>query len=113
VVDLLAPPQPVKADRALISRAVMEGAARALNAKLQLLKAQGLSFERAVLIGGPGRSPVWPGIIADITGLELVVGSPHAGATGAAMLAATGAGISSGARAPSDPTDPFPKKGVS
>jgi len=96
VIDPLAPPKPVKGDRALISRAVMEGAARALRAKLEALKRHGLSFDRAVLIGGPGRSPVWPGIIAEITGLALSVGSPHAGATGAAMLAATATGITKG-----------------
>ncbi len=93
-IDLLAPPAPVQADRALISRAVMEGAARALNVHLLRLKTSGFNFSRAVLIGGPSKSPVWPGIIAGMTGLDLSVGSAHAGAKGAALLAAAGAGIS-------------------
>ncbi len=92
-IDLLAPPQPLQVDRGLISRAVMEGAARALNAHLLRLKDHGFEFKQAVLVGGPGKSPVWPEIIADMTGLELTVGSAYAGATGAAMLAADGVGI--------------------
>ncbi len=95
-IDLLAPPQRIKASPALIARAVMEGAARALNAHLERLRVRGFAFRKAVLVGGPGKSPVWPGIIAEITGLDLTVGSAHAGATGAAMLARADAGRSDG-----------------
>ncbi len=90
-IDLLAPPQPIEAEPALIARAVMEGAARALNRKLERLRDRGFVFKKAVLVGGPGRSPVWPGIIAEITALELTVASSHAGAKGAALLAKDGA----------------------
>ncbi len=104
-IDLLAPPKPVQADRALISRAVMEGAARAWNRHLLRLKQEGFAFSRAVLIGGPSKSPVWPGIIAGITGLDLSVGSAHAGAKGAALLAAAAVGISPNTKKTADRTD--------
>jgi xylulokinase len=71
----------------------MEGAADLLNRKLCGLAASGMTFDRAVWVGGPSRSPVWCGIVAETTGLELTVGSPHAGAKGAAMLAGIGSGV--------------------
>ncbi len=92
VIDLLAPPRHVAGDRASVSRAVMEGAARALGNRLRALEPHGFRFTRAVLVGGPSKSPVWPGIIAEITGLDLSLGSAHAGAAGAALLAGAGAG---------------------
>ncbi|MBF0244467.1 MAG: hypothetical protein HQL31_04260 [Planctomycetes bacterium] len=93
VIDLSAPPGPVVADRASIARAVMEGAARSLNQRIIALRSHGFAFSRAVMVGGPSRSPVWPGILAEMTGLEISVGSTHAGATGAAILAGIGAGV--------------------
>lgn len=92
-IDLFAPPRSIDADRAAVARAVMEGAARALNAHLVRLRAHGFRFDRAVMVGGPSNSPVWPGIIADTTGLDLSVGTSHAGAMGAAILAGIGAGL--------------------
>jgi sugar (pentulose or hexulose) kinase len=105
VIDLKEPPRPVDADRKQVARAVMEGAARALNGLLMNLKTAGFHFDQAVMVGGPSKSPVWPGILAEITGLNLSVGSAHAGAKGAAMLAAEGAGISLDTKDPSDPSD--------
>ena len=78
------------ASPALVARAVMEGAARLLAGQLRELAPHGFAFRRAVLVGGPGKSPVWPAIIAGETGLDLTVGPSHAGARGAAMLAALG-----------------------
>lgn len=103
VIDLRSPPRPLDADPALVARAVMEGAADALGAKLDALRDRGFRFKQAVLVGGPGRSPVWPRIIAERTGLELTVGSAHAGAKGAAMLAREGWERSTGS-APSSAT---------
>lgn len=103
-IDLREPPKAIDADRALISRAVMEGAARALNAHLQRLKSHGFHFSQAILIGGPSKSPIWPDIIKAETGLHLEVGTAHAGAKGAAMLAAQGAGIRLGSPSPFDET---------
>jgi len=90
IIDLREPPQPIDADRANVSRAVMEGAARLLNEKMSGLARYGFHYHRAVMVGGPSRSPVWPGIVAEITGLELTPGDRSAGARGAAMLAAEG-----------------------
>ena len=71
----------------------MEGAAELLNDRFNHLKMHGINFKKAVMTGGPSRSLVWPQIIAETTGLELVTGSRHAGARGAALLAGVGAGI--------------------
>ncbi len=89
-IDLREPPHKMEAARCDISRAVMENAATLLNEKIRGLAAHGICFERAVMVGGPSRSPVWPGIVEEITGLKLSVGSAHAGAQGAAILARKG-----------------------
>lgn len=86
-IDLRLPPRAIQADRRNISRAVMEGAARLLNEKIVALKKHGFRHDRAVMVGGPAQSPVWPGIVAQITGMHVIVGSRSAGAQGAAMLA--------------------------
>ena len=92
-IDLRAPLVAVKASRSNISRAVMEGAARLLSEKARTLAPYGFSFKQGMLVGGPANSPVWPGIIASIMGIELSVGSRHAGALGAALLAGIGIGV--------------------
>ncbi|MCF7838230.1 MAG: hypothetical protein K9N49_06335 [Candidatus Marinimicrobia bacterium] len=92
-LDLSSPPRQIAAEPAQVARAVMEGAARALDAQLRRLREQGFRFTRAVLVGGPSRSPIWPGLIAETTGLELAVGSSYAGAEGAALLAGGAVGM--------------------
>ncbi len=92
-IDLRIPPQAVAADRKNVSRAVMEGAARLLNEKITELKAHGFRYERAVMVGGPASSPIWPAIVAEITGMEVAVGGRSAGAQGAAILAGIAAGV--------------------
>ncbi len=89
-IDLSLPPRKIDADRRNISRAIMEGAARLMNGKIQALKKHGLNFNRAVMVGGPSKSPIWPRIVSEITGINITVGSRTAGAYGAAMLAASG-----------------------
>jgi xylulokinase len=92
-IDLREPPHPIQATRQNISRAVMEGAAHLLHEKLRELATHGDHFTRAVMVGGPATSPIWPQIVADITGLAVTVGGRGAGARGAAMLAGIGAGL--------------------
>ncbi len=92
-IDLRDPPHEIEADRANLSRAVMEGAARLLDEKLLALGDQGMHFERAVMVGGPSASPLWTRIVAERLGLEVTVGGRSAGALGAAMLAGIGAGL--------------------
>lgn len=93
LVDLREPPHPIRASRANLSRAVMEGAARLLNEKLRGLKAHGFGYDRAVMVGGPSRSRIWPTIVAKETGLDIVTNGRSAGARGAAVLAGIGCGI--------------------
>jgi xylulokinase len=86
-IDLREPRRMPDANFARIARAVMEGAARLLREKILELNGHGMTFERAVMVGGASRSSVWPGIVADITGLEISVAGRAAGARGAAMIA--------------------------
>ncbi|MCP4396596.1 MAG: hypothetical protein GY801_04720, partial [bacterium] len=77
-----------------ISRAVMEGTAFEMKRKIQELAEAGLPAERIAMVGGPAESPVWPRILAEITGLELrLINGQSAGAVGAAILAGIGTGI--------------------
>ena len=86
-IDLRKTPEHINDARENISRAVMEGAARLLNEKIKQLELLGIKFNSAIMVGGPSKSPIWPQIIEEITGISLTVGSQHAGAKGAAMLA--------------------------
>jgi sugar (pentulose or hexulose) kinase len=90
IIDLNKKPEFIDADRKNISRAVMEGVVGLLKEKIKQLEPYGFKFNEAVMVGGPSKSPVWPEIVADITGLKLSVGSAHVGAKGAAMLARKG-----------------------
>jgi len=93
-IDLREPPRKIAASRAEVSRAVMEGAARLLNDKIQELQAYGFRYDSAVMVGGPAKSPIWPTIVADITGIAVEVGDHSAGARGAALLASEALGTS-------------------
>ncbi len=88
-IDPREPPRRIDGNPANISRAVMEGAARLLNEKILELAQYGFHYQSAVMVGGPSRSPVWPGIVAEITGLDVTAGGRSVGARGAAMLAAS------------------------
>ncbi|MDD4357065.1 MAG: FGGY-family carbohydrate kinase, partial [Smithellaceae bacterium] len=105
-IDLKKPPRMIKASPGDVARAVMENAALQLQEKLTELKDHGIEFDRAVIVGGPSRSPIWPRIISDATGLKLIIGDSYAGAKGAAMLAGIGIGIYS------DEEDAWNKAGV-
>jgi sugar (pentulose or hexulose) kinase len=89
-IDLRKPPEEINDTCENISRAVMEGAAKLLNEKIIKLAAKGIKFKSAVMVGGPAKSPIWPQIVEDITGITLSTGSQHAGAKGAAILAGKG-----------------------
>ena len=81
-------------DREQIARAVMEGPALRMRYHIERLTAAGIGAERIAMVGGPSESPVWPQIVAEITGLELkLINGQSAGAMGAAILAAVGAGL--------------------
>lgn len=75
-----------------ISRAIMESAAYEMKTKLK-----NISIKKIVMVGGPTESFIWPQIVADITGLEIMLpmnkNGQIAGAIGAAILAGIGIGI--------------------
>jgi xylulokinase len=77
-----------------IARAVMEGTAFEMRRKIETLVAAGLIPGRINMVGGPSLSPIWPRVLAEVTGLEIeIVHGQVAGAVGAAALAGIGAGI--------------------
>ncbi|MGD9146395.1 MAG: FGGY family carbohydrate kinase [Anaerolineae bacterium] len=95
--------------RADMARAVMEGAAYELRWALEPIRRAGMPIERMWMIGGAAQSPLWPSIVADVTGvpLSLPQASParperrrgkqgregtHWPAVGAAILAGVGSG---------------------
>jgi xylulokinase len=78
-----------------MTRAVLEGVAFGLRDSFELMQAAGLSDIRQVRIAGGGaRSQLWRQILADVLASELImVNTTEGAAYGAALLAATGAGI--------------------
>jgi len=80
-----------------ISRAVMEGAAFLMRRKIEDLAEAGIQASNITMVGGPAESPVWPQILADVTGLEFRIGfGQTAGALGSAVLAGVGSGVFKG-----------------
>lgn len=72
--------------------AVMEGVAFQIRTLLTAMDAYG-NVEKLVLFGGGAKSPLWCQLIADITGMEILVPSTEeAASAGAAILAAKAAG---------------------
>jgi xylulokinase len=78
--------------RADITRAVLEGSAFQLR---RILESCGLSSSSEIVaVGGGAKSALWLDIIADVTGLTLLVPRVvEAGALGAAILAGVGVGV--------------------
>jgi xylulokinase len=85
----------VRHTQAHLTRAVLEGVAFGLRDSFELMKSAGLAEVRQVRISGGGaRSALWRQILADVLNAELVtVNTTEGAAYGAALLAATGAGI--------------------
>jgi xylulokinase len=80
--------------RAHMTRAVLEGSAFGLRDILEAMTAAGLDVRRLTIVGGGAKGPVWRQIKADVTGLPVRVPvSVETTATGAAILAAVGAGL--------------------
>lgn len=79
-----------------IARALMEGCAFLLKNQISKLeKFINTEMKRVVLVGGPTKSPVWPGIIAAILNRPCAIPETgqHTGALGAVIFAGLGAGI--------------------
>ncbi len=76
-----------------IYRAILESLAFSMKEKVELMKAQGLSFDSIRSIGGGAKSNLWLQIKADILGMPIERPQvTEAASLGAAMIAASGAG---------------------
>jgi xylulokinase len=76
--------------RAHIFRAILEGVAYAMRFSLEAAWEIGMKINRATLVDGGARSPLWRQIIADVTGLRM---SYIPGAQGAPLGDAILAGL--------------------
>ena len=77
-----------------IARAIMEGTARHLLVQIEKLKKDGITFNSAVMVGGPSEDSIWRMVLEDITGICIKSGrGSYSGATGAAIMAGIGVGI--------------------
>jgi xylulokinase len=80
--------------RAHMTRAVLEGSAFALRDILEAMVNAGLGVRRLTIVGGGAKGALWRQIKADVTGYPIrVPTSVETTATGAAILAAVGAGV--------------------
>lgn len=80
-------------NRADLARAVMESAAFELRWALASVTASNLPVERLWMVGGAAQSPLWPAILADVTGIPISLPQYDTWpALGAAILAGFGTG---------------------
>ena len=80
-----------------LSRAVMEGVACELRWALDEIRAAGMMVDELTMVGGAARSPIWPQIVADVTGVNVSVPAiTEAASWGAAVLAGIGVGVFEG-----------------
>jgi xylulokinase len=80
--------------RAHMTRAILEGSAFALRDIVDAMTNAGLKVRRLTIVGGGAKGSLWRQIKADVTGLPVrVPTSVETTATGAAILAAVGAGM--------------------
>lgn len=77
-----------------MARSIMEGAVFELRWALETMLQAGLQAERLWLVGGAARSPLWPQMVADGTGLPVSLSQYGSWpALGAAVLAGWGLGV--------------------
>jgi xylulokinase len=77
-----------------MGRAIMEAAGYELRWALERLRDAGQTIDEMWMIGGATRSPLWPQIVADVTGIPLSLTQyAHGPALGAAILAGMGLGL--------------------
>lgn len=78
--------------RAHIFRAILEGVAYAMRFSLEAAWETGMKINRATLVDGGARSPLWRQIIADVTGLRMsYIPGAQGAPLGDAILAGLGA----------------------
>jgi xylulokinase len=77
-----------------MGRAIMESAGYELRWALDAVRMAGQPIERLWMVGGAAQSPIWPSILADITGLQIQIPEyDNWPALGAAILAGVGSGL--------------------
>jgi xylulokinase len=77
-----------------MARAVMEGIAFELRWALEEVQNTGIEFTQLRMVGGAAESPIWPQIVADVTGLPVYLPNvKQAAGYGAAILAGVGASL--------------------
>ena len=80
--------------RADLARSIMESAAYELRWALEPVTASNIPIERFWMVGGAARSPLWPAVLADVTGVPISLPQyDNWPALGAAILAGYGAGL--------------------
>lgn len=80
--------------RADMARAIMESAAYELRWALDGIVRAGIPIERLWMVGGAARSSVWPAVLADVSGIPVLLPDyDNWPALGAAILAGYGAGF--------------------
>ena len=83
--------------RAHVFRAILEGVAYAMRYSLEAAQETGMKINRATLVDGGARSPLWRQIIADVTGLKMsYIPGAQGAPMGDAMLAGLGTNAISG-----------------
>jgi xylulokinase len=83
--------------RAHVFRAILEGVAYAMRYSLEAAQETGMKINRATLVDGGARSPLWRQIIADVTGLKMsYIPGAQGAPIGDAMLAGLGTKVISG-----------------
>lgn len=81
-------------DKYHFARAIMEGLGYEIKWMLEAIKNKSVYISSIKMLGGAARSSLWPGIIADITGLPVRISEVNDMACiGAAILAGKGAGL--------------------
>ena len=77
-----------------LGRAVLESAAFELRWTIENIQSFGLSVADLWLVGGATRSPIWPQVLVDVTGIPITLTQySHGPALGAALLAMKGLGF--------------------
>ncbi|MBN2073354.1 MAG: hypothetical protein JW770_05360 [Actinobacteria bacterium] len=79
-----------------LMKAIMEGVAFQLKKILAVFKEKGIDVNRIKMVGGGTKSRVWPGLISDVTGKEILISKDRNddyATKGAAIIAGYGVGI--------------------
>lgn len=83
-----------RSDKAMMARAVMEGATYAMNDCLDIIRGMGVQPKQIRLSGGGAMSPFWQQMQADIYNCDCAITNTHAGpAYGVMLLAGVGTGV--------------------